>query len=137
MRYWSDSNPYGLTWRGAVERETKTLGKNWREMKLIARNPMSQRGLRTRRKRRMYCMSHHCIPNKITVWCGLWAGGGIGPYFLPADEDRHVTVNRYRSMITEYFWPQLDDMDMWFQQDGAQCDSPLQKLVLTLKYFFN
>ena len=25
-------------------------------------------------------------------------------------------------MITEYFWPQLDDMDledMWFQQDGA------------------
>ena len=25
-------------------------------------------------------------------------------------------------MITEYFWPQLDDMDledMWFQQEGA------------------
>ena len=30
--------------------------------------------------------------------------------------------NRYRSMITQYFWPQLDDMDledMWFEQDGA------------------
>ena len=40
------------------------------------------------------------------------------------DQDRHVTVNgnRYRSMKTEYFWLQLDDMDlqdMWFQQDGA------------------
>ena len=63
-------------------------------------------------------------PEKITVWCGLWAGGVIGPYFFRDDQDRHVTVNgnRYRSMITEYFWPQLDDMDledMWFQQDGA------------------
>ena len=42
------------------------------------------------------------------------------------DQDRHVIVNgnRYPSMITEYFWPQLDDMDledMWFQQDGATC----------------
>ena len=26
------------TWRRAVERETKTLGKSWRELKLIARN---------------------------------------------------------------------------------------------------
>ena len=25
-------------WRRAVERETKTLGKSWRELKLIARN---------------------------------------------------------------------------------------------------
>ena len=51
-------------------------------------------------------------------WRGHW------PYFFRDDEDRHVTVNgnRYRSMITEYFWPRLDDMDlenMWFQQDGA------------------
>ena len=53
---------------------------------------------------------------KITVWCG--------PYFFRNDQDRHVTVNGnlYRSMITEYFWHQLDDMDlkdMWFQQVGA------------------
>ena len=33
-----------------------------------------------------------------------------------------MNENRHRSMITEYFWPQLDDMhleDMWFQQDDA------------------
>ena len=64
-------------------------------------------------------------PEKITVWYGLWAGGINGPYFFRDDQDRHVTVNgkRYRSMITEYFLPQLDDMvfeDIWFQQDGAR-----------------
>ena len=44
-------------------------------------------------------------PEKLTVWCGLWAGGVIGLYFFRNDQDRHVTVNgnRYRSMITEYF----------------------------------
>ena len=57
---------------------------------------------------------------KITVWCGLL----LRPYFFRDGQDRHVTVNgnRYRSMITEYFWPQLHDMDlkdMWFQQDVA------------------
>ena len=62
--------------------------------------------------------------DKITVWCGLWAGGVGWPYFLRDDQDRHVTVNgnRYLSLITEYFLPQLDDMDlkdMWFQQDGT------------------
>ena len=63
-------------------------------------------------------------PEKITVWCGLWAGGVIGLYFFRDDQDRHVTVNgnRYRTIITEYFCTQLDDMqleDMWFQQDIA------------------
>ena len=64
-----------------------------------------------------YCMRHHCIPKKITFWCGLWAGGIVfGPFFFRDEQDRHVTVNRnrYRSMITEYFWPQLDDMNFFF-----------------------
>ena len=54
----------------------------------------------------------------------LWAADVIGPYFFRDDQHRHVTVNRnrYRSMITEYFWPQSDDMDledMWRQQGDA------------------
>ena len=58
-------------------------------------------------------------PQKITVWCGLHAGGVIGRYFFVDDNDRHVTVNvnRYRAMITDYFWPELEDMNldnMWF-----------------------
>ncbi|GFW87689.1 putative DD41D transposase [Trichonephila clavipes] len=40
---------------------------------------------------------------KLTVWCALWAGGIIGPYFFKNDEDHNVTVNgdRYSSNITK------------------------------------
>ncbi|GFU09735.1 uncharacterized protein TNCV_5027601 [Trichonephila clavipes] len=41
-------------------------------------------------------------PEKLTVWCALWAGGIIGPYFFKNDEGHNVTVNgnRYRAMKT-------------------------------------
>ncbi|GFU88785.1 transposable element Tc3 transposase [Trichonephila clavipes] len=37
---------------------------------------------------------------KLTVWCALWAGGIIGPYFFKNDEGHN---------------------ELWFQQDGAIC----------------
>ena len=42
---------------------------------------------------------------KVTVWCGLWAGGIIGPYFFKDAANRNVTVNgeRYREMISNFF----------------------------------
>ncbi|GFU18381.1 DUF4817 domain-containing protein [Trichonephila clavipes] len=63
-------------------------------------------------------------PEKLTVWCALWAGGIIGPYFFKNDESHNVTVNgdRYRAMITNFFIPELNNHDvqeLWFQQDGA------------------
>ncbi|GFW92211.1 putative transposable element [Trichonephila clavipes] len=39
-------------------------------------------------------------PEKLTVWCVLWAGGIIGPYFFKNDEGHN---------------------ELWFQQDGATC----------------
>ncbi|CAI6370846.1 unnamed protein product [Macrosiphum euphorbiae] len=65
-------------------------------------------------------------PEEITVWCGFWSGGIIGPYFFQNETGIAITVNgeRYRSMINNFFWPKLYDMDtedMWFQQDGATC----------------
>lgn len=67
-------------------------------------------------------------PQKIIVWCGLHAGDVIGLYFFVDDSGRHVTVNgdRYRAMIIDYVWPELECMDldsMWFQQDGATSHS--------------
>ncbi|GFW34186.1 DUF4817 domain-containing protein [Trichonephila clavipes] len=64
-------------------------------------------------------------PEKLTVWCALWAGGIIGPYFQN-DEGHNVTVNgdRYRAMITNFFIPELNNHDvqeLWFQQEGATC----------------
>ncbi|GFU40588.1 arginyl-tRNA--protein transferase 1 [Trichonephila clavipes] len=65
-------------------------------------------------------------PEKLTVWCALWAGGIIGPYFFKIDEGHNVTVNgdRYRAMITNFFIPELNNHDvqeLWFQQHGATC----------------
>ncbi|GFW59139.1 transposable element Tc3 transposase [Trichonephila clavipes] len=65
-------------------------------------------------------------PEKLTVWCALWAGGIIGPYFFKNDEGHNVTVNgdRYRAMSTHFFIPELNNHDvqeLWFQQDGATC----------------
>ncbi|GFV64749.1 uncharacterized protein TNCV_3275201 [Trichonephila clavipes] len=65
-------------------------------------------------------------PEKLTVWCALWAGGIIGPYFFKNDEGHNVTVNgdRYRAMITNFVLPELNNHDvqeLWFQQDGATC----------------
>ncbi|GFW41291.1 putative DD41D transposase [Trichonephila clavipes] len=65
-------------------------------------------------------------PEKLTVWCALWTGGIIGPYFFKNDEGHNVTVNgdRYRAMITNFFIPELNNRDvqeLWFQQDGATC----------------
>ncbi|GFY07329.1 uncharacterized protein TNCV_5085161 [Trichonephila clavipes] len=65
-------------------------------------------------------------PEKLTVWCSLWAGGIIGPYFFKNDEGHNITVNgdRYRAMITNFFIPELNNHDvqeLWFQQDGATC----------------
>ncbi|GFT10364.1 SCAN domain-containing protein 3 [Trichonephila clavipes] len=61
-------------------------------------------------------------PEKLTVWCALWAGGIL----IINDEAHNVTVNgdRYRAMITNFFFPELknhDVQELWFQQDGATC----------------
>ncbi|GFU87872.1 transposable element Tc3 transposase [Trichonephila clavipes] len=65
-------------------------------------------------------------PEKLTVWCALWAGVIIGSYFFKNDEGHNVTVNgdRYRAMIPDFFIPELNNHDvqeLWFQQDGATC----------------
>ncbi|GFY28377.1 transposable element Tc3 transposase [Trichonephila clavipes] len=74
-------------------------------------------------------------PEKLTVWCVLWADGIIGPYFFKNDEGHNVTVNgdRYRAMITNFFIPELNNHDvqeLWFQQDGATC--PIARATIDL-----
>ncbi|GFS52754.1 glucose dehydrogenase [Trichonephila clavipes] len=48
-------------------------------------------------------------PEKLTVWCALWAGGIL----LQNDEGHNVTVNddRYRAMIINFFIPELNNHD--------------------------
>ncbi|GFU79240.1 DUF4817 domain-containing protein [Trichonephila clavipes] len=53
-------------------------------------------------------------PEKLTVWCTLWAGGIIGPYFFKNDEVYNVTVNgdRYTAMTTSFFILELNNHDV-------------------------
>ncbi|CAK1579984.1 unnamed protein product [Parnassius mnemosyne] len=79
-------------------------------------------------------------PQRVTVWCGFWSGGVIGPYFFENEAEIAVTVNgiRYRNMITDFLWPQLDGMDldnMWFQQDGATCHTAHETIDLLQQRF--
>ncbi|XP_075149032.1 uncharacterized protein LOC142222665 isoform X2 [Haematobia irritans] len=79
-------------------------------------------------------------PQRVTVWCGLWACGIIGPYFFQNEAGQAVTVNgvRYREMITNFLGPELEDMDvddMWFQQDGATCHTANATMVLLRNKF--
>ena len=40
-------------------------------------------------------------PEKVTVWCGLWAGGNIGLYFFKDAANRNVTVNGERFFFAQ------------------------------------
>lgn len=79
-------------------------------------------------------------PQKLTVWCGLFAGRIIGPYFFRNSDGAAVTVNgdRYRSMINMFLFPKLEDIDadgMWFQQDGATCHTAISTIELLKRKF--
>ena len=63
-------------------------------------------------------------PQRVTVWFGFWAGEIIGPYFFENQAGAAVSVNvlRYRTMINEFLWPELEDMDVndvYLHQDVA------------------
>ena len=64
------------------------------------------------------------FPQRETVWCGLWAGVIMTPYFFENEAGAADSVNglRYRTIINEFLWPKLEDMDVndvYFQQDSA------------------
>ena len=43
-------------------------------------------------------------PKRITVWCGFWSRGIIGPFFFENEQGEAATVNgdRYRVMLNEF-----------------------------------
>ena len=61
----------------------------------------------------------------LTVWCGVWAKGIIGPFFF--EERGHgvsVTAARYCGMLEDFVVPELRRLriarrKVWWQQDGA------------------
>lgn len=79
-------------------------------------------------------------PKRVTVWCGFWSQGVIGPYFFekPNGDAASVDGARYREMLENFFWPILDDMDtddIWFQQDGARAHTAEETIDLVKAKF--
>lgn len=79
---------------------------------------------------------------KITVWCGIHAGGIIGPYFFENSDGNTVSVNaqRYREMIRTFLIPAIDEFwpsrsIPWFQQDGATAHTSSETLELLRSIF--
>ena len=79
-------------------------------------------------------------PQRVTVWCGFWAEENIGHNFFENEAIATVSVNGlcYRTMINEFLRPELEDIDMddvYFQQDGATCQSRAGTIGLLRKMF--
>ena len=57
---------------------------------------------------------------RVTVWCGFWSRGIIGPFFSENEQEEAVTVNgdRYRAMLNEFLFTKIKEEDIsniWFQ----------------------
>ncbi|XP_011859579.1 PREDICTED: uncharacterized protein LOC105557057 [Vollenhovia emeryi] len=79
-------------------------------------------------------------PERCTVWCGIHAGGIIGPYFFKNEKRANITVNgpRYRAMINNFFFQNIDAFDpeeFWFQQDGATAHTSAASINLLKTVF--
>ena len=66
---------------------------------------------------------------RVTVWCGFWSRGIIGPFSFENEQGAALTVNddRYRAMLNEYLFTKIEEEDIGtilFQQDGATCHTP-------------
>lgn len=79
-------------------------------------------------------------PRRVTVWCGVWYRGVIGPYFFEDNAGNSLTVTgeRYREMLQNFLAPQIQQFNlqnMWFQQDGATCHTARETMNLLRTLF--
>ena len=83
---------------------------------------------------------HACIETpthtkRVTVCCGFWSRGIIGPFFFENEQGEAVTVNgdRYQAMLNEFLFTKIEEEDIGyirFQQDGATCHTAEATLEL-------
>ena len=79
-------------------------------------------------------------PQRVIAWCDFCAGGIIGTSFFENEAGAAISVNRlpYRTMINEFLWPELEDMDVddvHFQQDSATFHTSGETIGLLRKKF--
>ena len=72
-------------------------------------------------------------PKRVTVWCGFWSRGLIGPVFFEKEQAEAITVNgdRYRAMFNEFLFTKIEKENIGnicFQQDGSTAEVTLDVL---------
>ena len=58
-------------------------------------------------------------PKRVTVWCGFWSSGIIGPFFFENEQGEAVTVNgdHYRAMLNKFLFTKIEEEsigNIWF-----------------------
>ena len=50
-------------------------------------------------------------PKRVTVWCGFWSRGIIGPFFFENEQGEAVTANgdRYRAMLNKFLLTKIKE----------------------------
>ena len=66
-------------------------------------------------------------PKRVTVWCGFWSRGIIGPFFFENEQGEAVTVNgdRYRVMLNEFLFTKIEEeniCNIWCHTAEATLD---------------
>ena len=85
---------------------------------------------------------HACIekpmhPKRVTVQCGFWSKGIIGPFFFENKQEESVTVNgdRYRALLNEFLIPKIEEEARFgFNRTALRATQP--KLHLTFCALF-
>ena len=79
-------------------------------------------------------------PKRVTVWYGFGSKGIIVPVFFENQQGEAVTVNgdRYRGILNEFLFTKIEEEvigNIWFQQDGATCQTAQATLDLLRPVF--
>ena len=53
-------------------------------------------------------------PKWVTVWCGFWSRGIIGPFFFENEQGEAVTANgdRYQAMVNKFLFIKIEEEDI-------------------------
>ena len=54
-------------------------------------------------------------PKRVTVWCGFWSRGIIGPFFFENEQEETITGNGdyYRAMLNEFLVTKIEADVVW------------------------
>ena len=74
-------------------------------------------------------------PKLVTVWCGFWSKGIIGPFFFENEQEEAVTVNgeRYQAMSNKLLFTKIEEATFGFNKTALRAIQPkLHTMFCTL-----